>query len=248
MIIYKATNKINGKSYIGQTRRSLNVRKSAHERLAKLHCQTRFHSAIKSYGPDNFEWEVLASTDNLEELNDLEVFFIKKYDTVNKGYNMYYGGDNNAMDEEYVKLKHLERMRSPEVRKKISETMKKRRAEETEEQKIHHNRNVSIGLRKFYDSGKKPKYKSPQRLTEEHKESLKKSHYKEVYCINNKNEIIKSFSTIQEAAKWWFKSYRITIGKRKGLPVKNWHQLMDKIKMSSKNNKYVQGLKWIYRV
>lgn len=248
MIIYKATNKINGKSYIGQTRRSLSVRKKQHERSAEFECKTKFHCAIKCYGPDNFEWKVLASTDSLEELNDLEVFFIKKYDTVNTGYNMYYGGDNNAMDDKNVKLYHLECMRSPEVRKKISETMKKRRAEETEEQKIVHNKNVSKGLRRFYDSGKKPNYKLPQRLTEEHKEALRKSHYKEVYCINTKNEVVERFSTVQEAAKWWFKSYKVTIGKRKGLSVKDWHQLMDKIKSSAKNNTYIQGLKWIYCV
>ena len=57
MIIYKATNKINGKVYIGQTINSLEHRKSGHEREARYQKETSvyFHNALLKYGFYNFK-------------------------------------------------------------------------------------------------------------------------------------------------------------------------------------------------
>lgn len=129
MIIYKATNKINGKCYIGQTRHSLEYRKSRHLSCAKRGVKTHFYSAIRKYGEDNFEWEIICSTNDKKRLNELETFYITKYDSIKNGYNMVDGGDNNVMDIESVKTKHDRVMKSQEVRKKISNTMKKRIAD-----------------------------------------------------------------------------------------------------------------------
>lgn len=126
MIIYKATNKLNGKCYIGQTRHSLEHRKAVHLRCAKKGVVTHFYQAIRKYGEDNFEWCVLCSTNDKQRLNELETFYITKFDSIKNGYNMVDGGDNNIMDIESVRTKHDEIMRSPEVRKKISESMKSR--------------------------------------------------------------------------------------------------------------------------
>ena len=55
--IYKATNKVNGKSYIGQTvdyRRRLWQHRRCYE---KEDC--KFHDAIKEFGFDNFECEII---------------------------------------------------------------------------------------------------------------------------------------------------------------------------------------------
>ena len=67
----------------------------------------------------------------------METFYITKYNSIQNGYNMVDGGDNNIMDIESVKTKHDKAMRSPEVRNKISVTLKKYRAEHpfTEEHK-----------------------------------------------------------------------------------------------------------------
>lgn len=129
MIVYKATNKINGKCYIGQTRHSLEHRKIAHLRCAKKGVDTHFYQAIRKYGADNFEWEIICSTNDKQRLNELETFYITKFDSIKHGYNMVDGGDNNVMDIESVKTRHDEIMKSPEVRKKISESMKKLRKE-----------------------------------------------------------------------------------------------------------------------
>ena len=54
MIIYKVTNIINNKIYIGQTIHSLNIRKSQHERSHEYGYKTAFSNAIKKYGKENF--------------------------------------------------------------------------------------------------------------------------------------------------------------------------------------------------
>ena len=55
MLIYKATNIINNKSYIGLTTRTLQERKLEHLRHTKTE-NTYFHRAINEYGKDNFLW------------------------------------------------------------------------------------------------------------------------------------------------------------------------------------------------
>jgi group I intron endonuclease len=56
MIIYKITNKVNGKVYIGQTIRSLNTRFKEH--CKKPRC-IALHSAINEYGRNSFEVSIL---------------------------------------------------------------------------------------------------------------------------------------------------------------------------------------------
>ena len=91
MIIYKATNGINGKSYIGQTIRTLSERKKEHiETALKMRDgKNYFHWAIVEYGEENFKWEVLERSDNQNRLNELEKFYIKYFRTDDNrfGYN-----------------------------------------------------------------------------------------------------------------------------------------------------------------
>lgn len=126
MLIYKITNKLNGKLYIGQTVRTLEERKQQHlQNVGKLN--NNIYLAMRKYGIDNFKFETICYAKDVDELNKLETYYIKKYDTVNSGYNMSYGGDNNVMFSEIVKSKHDDIMRSDEVRQKISKSMKKYR-------------------------------------------------------------------------------------------------------------------------
>lgn len=92
-IIYKATNKINGKSYIGQTLYPLNVRISQHKHEAnRKYKNSHFYKAIRKYGIENFEWRTLGRY-SIEELNNIEIKTIEKYDAFDKGYNLTVGGD-----------------------------------------------------------------------------------------------------------------------------------------------------------
>ena len=104
--IYKITNKVNGKSYIGQTRYTVEFRWRQHQHK-KDNCY--FHNAIHKYGVENFTVETIEEC-NVEDLNSREIFYIAKYDTFNNGYNLTIGGDGNRrllLDEKYDEIKSL---------------------------------------------------------------------------------------------------------------------------------------------
>ena len=92
-IIYKITNKINNKSYIGQTRNTLNKRLSAHKSESKTKDCMPLYRAIRKYGWENFEYSILEDEIILSELNEREICYIKHYDTYRNGYNATTGGD-----------------------------------------------------------------------------------------------------------------------------------------------------------
>lgn len=186
MIVYKATNKINGKCYIGQTRHSLEHRKTIHLRCAKKGVETHFYQAIRKYGEENFEWEIICGANDKKRLNELETFYIQKYDSIKHGYNMVDGGDNNVMDIESVKTKHDNVMRSIEVRNKISKSMKQYRKEHPFTQEHR---------RKLSESQKGRKY-------DEHRRKLCDTRSIGCYCILKTGEQI-HFHSYRDAYQWW---------------------------------------------
>ena len=92
-IIYLATNLINNKIYVGQTKRSLEIRITDH--YNHIFDNTYFHKALKKYDKKDWKWEIIDSADTLEELNDKEIFWIDKLNSMNPkvGYNRTRGGD-----------------------------------------------------------------------------------------------------------------------------------------------------------
>ena len=94
-LIYRATNLVNGKIYIGQTVRTLHKRKLEHLNEAiKKESNFIFHKAIRKYENHNFKWEILGHCDNTNDLDFLEIAFIEKFksNVRNFGYNMTDGG------------------------------------------------------------------------------------------------------------------------------------------------------------
>jgi group I intron endonuclease len=99
VVIYKATNLINNKSYIGIDSYWPN-RKSQHLSNARNNnkdCKY-FHKAIRKYGEGNFNWEVLFQSDDYAyTLKEMEPFFIFYHGTYfkwkNGGYNLTLGGE-----------------------------------------------------------------------------------------------------------------------------------------------------------
>lgn len=94
MQIYKITNKINGKFYVGKTTKSLEERWEKHQKYNK--CPKLFAS-IKKYGANNFIIENLEFCNSQEDLNKKEIFWIKKLNAIENGYNLTHGGDGGAM-------------------------------------------------------------------------------------------------------------------------------------------------------
>jgi hypothetical protein len=92
-IIYKVVNIVNGHVYIGLTTRKLEIRKNCHLSDARRKANTYFHRALSKYGFEKFIWKIIDRADNINELKRLERFYIKKYSTKYKLYNMTSGGD-----------------------------------------------------------------------------------------------------------------------------------------------------------
>jgi group I intron endonuclease len=121
MLIYKATNKLNQKSYIGKTERTIDIRLSEHIKESKKENITSyFHRALRKYGIDNFELTILAETDNSTDLDNLEIEFIATFNTIKpNGYNITEGGTGGNtyrnLDSDHLK----------EIIQKSSETRKK---------------------------------------------------------------------------------------------------------------------------
>ena len=101
MIVYKITNKKNGKIYVGQTINDLEFRFNQHCRKG---CY--LYEAIKKYGVENFDKEIIDSAITREELDKKETYWIKKLNSIYpNGYNLTYGGVHYEISEE-TRKKH----------------------------------------------------------------------------------------------------------------------------------------------
>ena len=91
--VYKITNKINGKVYIGLSKDPV-ARFSYHYR-SRLTIKTRLTQSMKKYGIENFEMTVLEEHDTKESVKDAEIRLISEHSSQDpaKGYNMTSGGD-----------------------------------------------------------------------------------------------------------------------------------------------------------
>ena len=94
--IYKITNQVNGKVYIGQ---SINIKQrwKNHKKDAFWEKGEDYHyplyKAMRKYGLANFSFEVLEEC-NREQLNEKEIFYISQYNAYGKGYNQNAGGNS----------------------------------------------------------------------------------------------------------------------------------------------------------
>lgn len=97
--IYKITNKINGKIYVGQTTKTLEERFQKHcwgtTEKDKYHLNMAIKKAIKKYGKENFTIELIEEVETTK-LDEREVYWISFYNSYNKGYNRTLGGQNGA--------------------------------------------------------------------------------------------------------------------------------------------------------
>jgi group I intron endonuclease len=130
MIIYKTTNLVNQKFYVG---------KDTHNNPNYYGSGKRLKLAIQKYGIENFKKEILEICESLERLNEREKFWIKELNAISEGYNISLGGDggdtisNNPRRDEISKKisesnkgRFVGKTNSKETRKKISKALKGR--------------------------------------------------------------------------------------------------------------------------
>lgn len=100
MIVYKATNTVTQYAYIGKTVRTLSHAKARHKSRAtktwKHGCESKLYNAIRKYGWEAFEWDVLYNGFSDADIQEKERYYIHELDTLHNGYNLTPGGDGGA--------------------------------------------------------------------------------------------------------------------------------------------------------
>ncbi len=220
--IYRITNLINKKSYIGETIQDVEKRWKTHKSLSRLNkgCPA-LKEAFNKYGIENFKFEVLVICFDEDRLI-YEKQYIKKYNTVApNGYNISEGGCERG----FTGLHHSE-----EARRKISEAVKKR-FENPEERKkarenyvknnINEKRNQSEKWKKALAEGRlgrktggKTSDETKKKISEGVKKVLQNGNKEQIYnkafmtkvCrkinqLSLSGEYIKTFNSIAEAAR-----------------------------------------------
>lgn len=132
MTVYKATNLINNKVYIGQTHNAVEHRANQHWREAKSvkKKNTYFHEAILKYGFENFLFEKIEEVDTDEQLDEREQYWIEFYNSTDAeyGYNLDSGGKFGKKSEstkQKIGLTTQEKLKDPGIKKLMIEGLKK---------------------------------------------------------------------------------------------------------------------------
>lgn len=215
MLIYKTTNLINGKIYIGQELMDKSdYFGSGH--LIKL--------AIKKYGKNSFNKEILEICSSIEQLNDREKYWISFYNSTNKeiGYNISKGGQAGKLLEveskkglSYDEYYGIEKSRS--IKKKMSQKrlgkphIYKNISKEDVYQKISNsllNRTLNDEIKLKISDSVKEYYNTEKGINQRIKQSLEKSNTK--LSEETKQKIKKSMAgkcptklEIHPSAKIW---------------------------------------------
>lgn len=90
--IYKITNTINNKCYIGKTERTIQARWADHKKSMKKLIHLPLYAALNKYGIDNFTIEELEQCEN-SVIDEREIYWIKFYNSYGEGYNCTGGGE-----------------------------------------------------------------------------------------------------------------------------------------------------------
>lgn len=165
MIIYKITNQINNKSYIGKTIKTIDERFKTHLKNAKNKINRRLYDSMNFYGYENFLIEQIDIASSIEELNQKEIYYINLYDSIMpNGYNMTTGGDGGYTLEKWSdedRRSLYEQQAKNRLWYKVTDETKelmkvsaiKREANKTASQKEIISNKISLTLKRKFASG-----------------------------------------------------------------------------------------------
>lgn len=170
--IYRIINNINNKCYVGYTTGSFDVRMRKHKN-DDTHLNTILGRAIKKYGWDNFQCEIVEECDNKYDLLEKEKYYIRYYNSLTpNGYNMTIGGEKLFGEHNPF----FGKQHSQETKEKLSTMASNRIGELNPFYGKHHN--------------------------EQTKQLIANSNSKKVANTDNNGRIINIFDSIKNAAQW----------------------------------------------
>lgn len=135
--IYKITNKINRKVYIGFTKDP--KRRWKQHKIESKKVKRPLYVSMRKHGVENFQFEIIYESDDRKHtLLEMEPHFIREYNSYNKGYNCNYGGNDTNTDE----MRENSRLRMQEdnpmynefIRNRVSLSLKGKPHPHTKEQ------------------------------------------------------------------------------------------------------------------
>ena len=220
-IIYKCTNLINNKVYVGQTINGLDRRRKAHICLSKSGRGTYFHHALAKYGCENFRWEIIDSASSLESLNFKEKYYIITNRCLKQGYNICEGGSNGypirgKTDKEksqiYQKISQSLTSKSSEEKARIRDSIRdslilyNRRLTESEKKVINSHKSLGWTNELRIKVGDRLRQVWLNMKPDELEEALKKRKISvEIFYKNASSEWRETFSTIcaNNSQRYW---------------------------------------------
>lgn len=198
--IYMYTNIINNKKYIGRTKNSLIQRSGKNGN--KYYSCVYFGNAIKKYGWENFQPEILEDGLSYEEACEKEEYYIKKYETNNhlKGYNLHKGGEGPTKEcLQKMRESHLNKHLSEEHRRKISESLGQG------VNNVNYGRKHTDEMKRKNSEAKKGE-KHPnwgKHLKQETKDKIREKVSKPIYQCDLENNIIKRWDNGYDPARFY---------------------------------------------
>ncbi len=169
-IVYIARNSITKEEYVGRTNKLLTggskSRSYYHTYGSKSNKDnTKFHNAIRKYGPENFKWDILKTCQSWEEAGIMETFMIMVHHThwTEGGYNLTWGNDGGSGCKA-----------SAETRKRMSEAHKGKHSGPKSEE---HKQKLRLLAQNRTEEHKQKLRLAAQNRTEEHKQKLRDNHH-----------------------------------------------------------------------
>lgn len=211
MIIYKITNTINGKLYIGKTIKDLDFRWQEHLKHAKRgKLKYALYNAIRKYGEENFTVEKIFSCSKEHLLLKMEIHFIKRFKslTTQNGYNMKDGGQSGTPDAN--------------TRYKISKAMKGHPVFKTKEFKEMSKRNYEMNLKNNPSFGFKNR-----KHTDEWKKDASERRKNFKYTDESKRKMSESQIAIARKGKDNPRSKRIDLISKTGKKIRTFVSMRD---------------------
>jgi group I intron endonuclease len=165
MIVYKTTNLVDGKIYVGKVCGN-NAKYNSY-----LGSGTHLNRAIEKYGKENFNRTTIDIAEDKENQNLKEIFWINFYNSKNPniGYNIQPGGEGNGITH------------SEETKRKMSDSAKKRDNSGRKSKKVKTMSKETIEKIRQKAIGRKP--------TEETRQKLSKSHLGHKHSDETKQKI-----------------------------------------------------------
>lgn len=236
--IYKTTNKLNQKVYIGKHQSSEYDEK--YFGSGKI-----LRRAIEKYGLENFSNEIIDTADTDDELNEKEKYYIKYYkDLYGKDcYNLANGGDGGDVfkyqspehKQQFVdKMTAINKQRcnTEDFKNKISVATSKR-YQDINERRLH-----SEKIREVW-SGEKLRQKQSEVLREYYSEHEHDCSFNFIPCVFELNDVRIHFDSIKDLRKYLLEEYQYNPDRRtfnrlmelgkQGVPYKPFHKNNEKL-------------------